>query len=101
MTLLKGNRIQCYQIYTSRLTVVYNRIAAAPPFSGLRRFAEGWGFSQWTGDDSKTLMKVYINAFEGYVLDDIPSSIRPPRTHPGARSKMQPSSQRARRPMLT
>ena len=101
MILIKGNRIQCYQIYTSRLTVVYDRIAAAPPFSGLRCFAEGRGFSQWTGDDSKALMEVYINVIEGYVLDDIPSSVRPPRTHPRAKSKMQPSSQRARQPMLT
>ncbi|KAG2029542.1 hypothetical protein BDR03DRAFT_936818 [Suillus americanus] len=36
------------------------RIAAVAPFAGLRRFPEGRGFSQWTGDDSKALMKVYI-----------------------------------------
>jgi hypothetical protein len=29
-----------------------------PPFAGLRRFPEGRGFKQWTGDDSKALMKV-------------------------------------------
>ena len=34
------------------------RIAAAPLFPGLRRFPEGRGFKQWTGDDSKALMKV-------------------------------------------
>ena len=34
------------------------RIAVAPPFAGLRRFPEGRGFNQWTGDDSKALMKV-------------------------------------------
>ena len=33
-------------------------IAAAPSFPGLRRFPEGRGFKQWTGDDSKALMKV-------------------------------------------
>jgi hypothetical protein len=33
-------------------------IAIAPPFSGLHRFPEGRGFKQWTGDDSKALMKV-------------------------------------------
>jgi len=33
-------------------------IAAIAPFSGLRRFPEGRGFKQWTGDDSKALMKV-------------------------------------------
>ena len=34
------------------------RIAAVPLFPGLRRFPEGRGFKQWTGDDSKALMKV-------------------------------------------
>lgn len=33
-------------------------IAITPPFAGLRRFPEGRGFKQWTGDDSKALMKV-------------------------------------------
>jgi hypothetical protein len=36
------------------------RIAAAPPFSGLRCFPQGRGFKQWTGDDSKALMKVML-----------------------------------------
>jgi hypothetical protein len=36
------------------------RIAAAPPFPGLRRFPEGRRFKQWTGDDSKALMKARI-----------------------------------------
>jgi hypothetical protein len=36
-------------------------IAAAPSFPGLRRFPEGRGFKQWTGDDSKALMKVCSN----------------------------------------
>ncbi|KAG6898428.1 hypothetical protein C0992_004139 [Termitomyces sp. T32_za158] len=43
------------------------RIAAVPPFSGLRRFPEGRGFKQWTGDDSKALMKVYLPAIAGHV----------------------------------
>ncbi|KAF8502848.1 hypothetical protein F5888DRAFT_1607397 [Russula emetica] len=43
------------------------RIAAVPPFSNLRRFPEGRGFKQWTGDDSKALMKVYLPAIEGHV----------------------------------
>jgi hypothetical protein len=38
--------------------LIYVRIAAAPPFSGLRRFPQGRGFKQWMGDDSKALMKV-------------------------------------------
>ncbi|KAJ7856211.1 hypothetical protein B0H14DRAFT_3643571, partial [Mycena olivaceomarginata] len=43
------------------------RIDAVPPFAGLRRFPQGRGFKQWTGDDSKALMKVYLPAIEGYV----------------------------------
>ncbi|KAI0740248.1 hypothetical protein C8Q76DRAFT_765250 [Earliella scabrosa] len=43
------------------------RIAAAPHFPGLRRFPEGRGFKQWTGDDSKALMKLYLAAIVGYV----------------------------------
>ncbi|KAJ7200092.1 hypothetical protein GGX14DRAFT_536413 [Mycena pura] len=43
------------------------RIAAVPPFPGIRRFHEGRGFKQWTGDDSKALMKVYLPAIEGHV----------------------------------
>lgn len=41
--------------------------AAAPLFSGLRRFPHGRRFKQWTGDDSKALMKVYLPAISGYV----------------------------------
>ena len=33
-------------------------ISIVPAFAGLRRFPEGRGFKQWTGDDSKALMKV-------------------------------------------
>jgi len=34
------------------------RIAATPAFPELRRFKQGRRFKQWTGDDSKALMKV-------------------------------------------
>ncbi|KAG1776217.1 hypothetical protein EV702DRAFT_1230368 [Suillus placidus] len=47
------------------------RIAAAPAFSGLRRFPQGRNFKQWTGDDSEALMKVYLPVLEGYVPTDI------------------------------
>ncbi|KAH9021931.1 hypothetical protein EDB84DRAFT_1511344 [Lactarius hengduanensis] len=47
------------------------RIAAVPAFPGLRRFPHGRRFKQWTGDDSKALMKVYLPAIVGYVPDDI------------------------------
>ncbi|KAH8990067.1 hypothetical protein EDB92DRAFT_1816921 [Lactarius akahatsu] len=38
-----------------------------PPFPGLRRFPEGRDFTQWTSDDSKALMKVYLGAIAGYL----------------------------------
>lgn len=44
--------------YSMRSDQPDDRIALAAPFSGLRRFAEGRRFKQWTGDDSKALMKV-------------------------------------------
>ncbi|KAG6805672.1 hypothetical protein H0H92_014423, partial [Tricholoma furcatifolium] len=42
---------------TKIIADIDRRIAAVPPFPGLRRFPEGRGFKQWTGDDSKALMK--------------------------------------------
>ncbi|KAI0691935.1 hypothetical protein BC835DRAFT_1534514 [Cytidiella melzeri] len=47
------------------------RIAAVPTFPGLRRFPDGRRFKQWTGDDSKALMKVYLPALRGYVPSEI------------------------------
>ncbi|KAL0573212.1 hypothetical protein V5O48_008750, partial [Marasmius crinis-equi] len=47
------------------------RIAAAPLFPGLRRFPEGQGFKQWTGNDSKALMKVYLPAIAGLVPNEV------------------------------
>jgi hypothetical protein len=44
-----------------RKLTVPSSIRAAPPFTGLRNFPEGRGFKQWTGDDSKGLMKVRIH----------------------------------------
>ncbi|KAG1887392.1 hypothetical protein F4604DRAFT_1877785 [Suillus subluteus] len=52
------------------------RIAAAPAFPGLRRFPQGRNFKQWTRDDSKALMKVYLPALEGYVPMDIICAFR-------------------------
>lgn len=48
-----------------------NRIAAAPPFAGLRRFPEGRGFKQWTGDNSKALMLVCLPAIAGLIPEGI------------------------------
>ena len=33
------------------------RIVVTPPFPHLQRFKQGWWFKQWTGDNSKVLMK--------------------------------------------
>ena len=38
-----------------------------PLFPNLRHFPEGHQFKQWTGDDSKALMKVYLPEIEGHV----------------------------------
>ena len=51
------------------------RIAATPPFPGLRRFHDGRRFKQWTGDDSKALMKVYLPAIAGLVPDEVVQAI--------------------------
>ncbi|KAJ7725533.1 hypothetical protein B0H16DRAFT_1781820 [Mycena metata] len=47
------------------------RIAAVPAFPCLRRFKQGRRFKQWTGDDSKALMKVYLPAIKGLVPPEI------------------------------
>ncbi|KAG9223441.1 hypothetical protein PLEOSDRAFT_154734 [Pleurotus ostreatus PC15] len=46
-------------------------ISAVPAFPGLRRFPDGRDFNQWTGDDSKALMKVYLAAIAGHVPDNM------------------------------
>lgn len=42
-----------------------------PPFPGLRRFPDGRDFTQWTGGDSKALMKVYVAAIAGHVPSEM------------------------------
>ncbi|KAI6094447.1 hypothetical protein EDD16DRAFT_1503146 [Pisolithus croceorrhizus] len=54
----------------------YLRIAAVAPFTGLRRFPEGRHFKQWTGNDLKALMKVYLPAIEGHVPVEIVRTFR-------------------------
>jgi hypothetical protein len=51
-------------------------IAAVPAFPSLRRFPQGCGFKQWTGDDSKALMKVYLPAIAGHVPQSIVQALR-------------------------
>lgn len=45
---------------SSHLLTLLHSIALAPPFPGLRRFKQGRNFQQWTGNDSKALMKVFL-----------------------------------------
>jgi hypothetical protein len=40
-------------------------------FTGLQWFPDGHGFKQWTGNNSKALMKVFIPAIEGHIPQDI------------------------------
>ncbi|KAJ6594882.1 hypothetical protein B0H19DRAFT_1284660 [Mycena capillaripes] len=51
------------------------RIAATPAFPCLRRFKQGRRFKQWTGDDSKALMKVYLPAIKGLIPDEVVQAI--------------------------
>ncbi|PBK80946.1 hypothetical protein ARMGADRAFT_1146782 [Armillaria gallica] len=46
-------------------------IAATPTFPGLRHFPQGHRFKQWTGDDSKALMKVYLPAVAEYLPEEM------------------------------
>ncbi|KIL57407.1 hypothetical protein M378DRAFT_188439 [Amanita muscaria Koide BX008] len=58
------------------LAEIDRRIAAAPYFPDLRRFKEGRGFKQWTGKDSKALMKVYLPAIAGLVPPRMVRAVR-------------------------
>ncbi|KAI6045686.1 hypothetical protein EDC04DRAFT_2865210 [Pisolithus marmoratus] len=46
-------------------------IAAVAPFPGLQHFPQGHHFKQWTDDDSKALMKVYLPVIEGHIPQEI------------------------------
>ena len=56
MTLIEG--LGSYLFLKQVLTESIFRITAVPPFPNLRCFPHGRHFKQWTGDDSKALMKV-------------------------------------------
>ncbi|KAJ3859044.1 hypothetical protein EV359DRAFT_75730 [Lentinula novae-zelandiae] len=47
------------------------QLAAVPAFPSLRRFPHGRRFKQWTGDDSKALMKVFLPAVAEYLLEEM------------------------------
>ncbi|KAH9835642.1 uncharacterized protein C8Q71DRAFT_762915 [Rhodofomes roseus] len=52
------------------------RLATMPPFVGLRHFPQGRRFKQWTGDDTRGLMKVFLAALRGLVPDDVVRAVR-------------------------
>lgn len=53
--------------FLSRILTLHS-IALAPLFPGLRRFKQGRNFKQWTGNDSRALMKVRNNVYHaGFV----------------------------------
>ncbi|EDR13492.1 uncharacterized protein LACBIDRAFT_308479 [Laccaria bicolor S238N-H82] len=56
-----------------------DRHIAAPMFLGLHCFPHGCCFKQWTGDDLKALMKVYLPAISGYVPSQMVCSKPPSR----------------------
>ncbi|KAF7333067.1 hypothetical protein MVEN_02371300 [Mycena venus] len=57
------------------LADIDRRIAITPPFPGLRHFPVGHGFKQWTGNDSKGLMKVYLQAIAGHVPHQVVQTV--------------------------
>src|SRR6267154_4020665 len=61
MILIAGKGSNHSYIMHTNETSEWDRVAAAPPFPGLRRFPQGRRFKQWTGDDSKALMKVHMH----------------------------------------
>ena len=66
-----GLKVRSWILFKFPLPCTYINfiIAAAPPFSGPQCFSKSRGFKQWTGDDSKALMKVFLPAIAGLVLD--------------------------------
>ncbi|KAH9976908.1 hypothetical protein BJV74DRAFT_879553 [Russula compacta] len=55
-----------------------HRISAIPAFPGLRHFPDGHDLTQWTGDDSKALMKVsfiFVQVYLAAIAGHIPSEV--------------------------
>ncbi|KAI6162666.1 hypothetical protein EDD17DRAFT_1776455 [Pisolithus thermaeus] len=49
----------------------YLHLTHVAPFPGLHCFPQGQHFKQWTGNDSKALIKVYLPTIKGHVPSDI------------------------------
>lgn len=52
-------------------------LAAVPHFVGLRQFPQGRRFKQWTGDNSKALMKVFIIVLR-FFIEELMELLCPP-----------------------
>ncbi|KAJ7261170.1 hypothetical protein C8J57DRAFT_1635845 [Mycena rebaudengoi] len=57
------------------LADIDRRIAVTPSFPGLRHFHVGRGYKQWTGNDSKGLMKVYLPAIAGHLPSTVVQAV--------------------------
>ncbi|KAG1790332.1 uncharacterized protein HD556DRAFT_1433411 [Suillus plorans] len=64
-------RANIHELLSPNLLHQVIKVSAAPSFPGLRRFPEGQHFKQWTGNDSKALMKVFLPAITGLVPDQM------------------------------
>ncbi|KAJ3760778.1 hypothetical protein EV360DRAFT_93378 [Lentinula raphanica] len=51
------------------------RLSVVPAFPGLRRFLQGRRYKQWTGDDSKALMKIFLPAVADYIPEKMAKCI--------------------------
>jgi hypothetical protein len=73
MRLLKTLIIGMLSFHFLRLSfdIDFPRISAVPPFPGLRRFPDGRDFVQWTGDDSKALMKVISLLLRQHIFSNL------------------------------
>ena len=56
-----------FLLFSIHLLMHAHRIALAPPFPGLRWFKQGHKFQQWTGNDSKALMKVLFSFLSSHL----------------------------------
>ena len=61
MTLIRGESV--FSLYYYNALYIMYRIATVTLFAGLRHFPHGHNFKQWTGNDSKALMKVKMFLF--------------------------------------
>jgi len=61
--------------FTEHHLTLPKSIAIVTLFAGLQRFPRGRGFKQWTGDDSKALMKVRNGALAILYIDSYSQGI--------------------------